>query len=152
MKRSDPSRRVHDLVVHIVWAVRHRLPLLDEAEDTARSEFFKHRSFDAGAELLAIGCANDHVHVLVRIAATHRVADVVKRLKGASSRAENLTHPDRRFEWQEGYWCQSCDPHSLDGVVQYVRNQRAHHHAPTREPWEETLDATTARDASDNDG
>ena len=141
MARSDPSRRVHDLVVHMVWTVRHRLPLLEACDDVRRVELFRRKACEVGAELIAAGCACDHVHVLVRIAATNSVAEIAKRLKGASSRVENLAHPDRRFEWQDGYWCQSCDPLSLDSVLAYVIGQRAHHDAPTREPWQDTHDA-----------
>ena len=134
--RGEHSRRLHDLVVHMVWAVRHRTPLLDERDDERRIELFRRKAYDVGAELIAAGCASDHVHVLVRLGSTCRVADVAKRLKGASSRVENLTCPDRRFEWQDGYWCQSCDPLSLDGVLAYVLRQRERHRESVREPWE----------------
>jgi putative transposase len=138
-------RRVHDIVVHMVWTVRHRSLLLDESDDARRIELFRHKTFDAGAELIAAGCANDHVHVLVRIPATHTIAEIAKRLKGSSSRVENLSRPDRRFEWQDGYWCQSCDPLALEGVLAYVRGQREHHRATVREPWEDSLDEAAGR-------
>ncbi len=132
-------RRVHDVVVHLVWCVRHRLALLDAWDDARRIELFVRKSADVDATLIVAGCASDHVHVVARVPTARPIAEVVRRLKGASSRVENLTHPARRFEWQDGYWCESVSPGALDPLIAYVQRQREHHAASSAEAWETLL-------------
>ncbi len=134
------ARSADHLVAHIVWAVSHRRPLLAPAWDARLCELFATKAHDTDAQLLAAGFAPDHTHVLVRFAAKRSLAEVVQRIKGASSRALTLAAPDLAFGWQDGYWARSCDPDDLAGVTAYVHGQRAHHaHGTVREPWEATL-------------
>lgn len=131
------SRSADHLVAHVVWAVSHRRPLLPPAWDPRLRDQFAMKSHDVDAQLLAAGFAPDHAHVLVRFAAKRPLAEVVQRIKGASSRALGLEAPELAFAWQDGYWAHTCDPDDLAGVTAYVLGQRAHHaHATVPEPWE----------------
>jgi putative transposase len=81
-----------------------------------------------GCVLVVAGCATDHVHAVVRLAASVSLADLVRQLKGASSYELNHTGASHRsFAWQTGYWAESLSPTDLDPVAAYVRNQRVHH-------------------------
>lgn len=78
-----PYTQLH---IHLVWSTWDRLPLL--AADVQPTPY---RSFHAeceavGANLLAVGGMPDHVHLLVRFPTTISVAELVKQIKGASSR------------------------------------------------------------------
>ena len=135
------SSRAHDeLVAHLVWAVKNRRPLLEEAGDPERIALFGAKCSDLGALLLAAGCAADHVHVLVRFPAARSLSEVVQRLKGASSRAHNLSNPNSAFAWQDGFWARSCNPNDLAEITLYIQRQREHHQLQ-REPelWETAL-------------
>jgi len=80
--------------------------------------------------MLAAGCAPDHAHVVVRLASSVALGDLVMRMKGAS--AFELNHDGgspRRLAWQDGYWAESLGPADLDAIVRYVRGQREHHDA-----------------------
>jgi len=72
----------------------------------------------------AIGFMPDHVHVAVSIPPSLAIADVVGRLKGASSHAVNQEHP---FAWQAEYGVLSSGEKSLPDVVAYAENQKARH-------------------------
>jgi REP element-mobilizing transposase RayT len=58
---------------------------------------------DLGGIPETIGGAEDHVHLLVGLRATHCLADVLREIKASSSRwvHEELKKP--LFSWQEGY-------------------------------------------------
>jgi putative transposase len=80
--------------------------------------------------MLAAGCAADHMHVVVRLASSVSLGELVRHLKGAS--AHELNHdssPAGRFAWQAGYWAESLGPADLDPIARYVRRQRDHHDA-----------------------
>ena len=87
------------------------------------------------AELLGIGNGDDHVHVVASLHPSTALANVVRHLKGASTRMWNVEHPWRRLRWQHGYWARSVDPVTLTRLLPYLHNQRQRHasrsiHAP----------------------
>ena len=56
------------------------------------------------------------------------VAEVVKQLKGASSRAVHLSaHVGSNCRWQEGCGALTIGGASLARVIEYVRRQQEHH-------------------------
>jgi putative transposase len=134
------TRSVDHLVAHVVWAVSHRRPLLAPEHDARLGALFAAKAHDVDAQLLAVGFASDHTHVLVRFAAKRSLAEVVQRIKGGSARALGLQSPELVFSWQDGYWARSCDPDDLGEVTAYVLDQRTHHRDGVKcEPWEDAL-------------
>jgi putative transposase len=126
------------LVVHLVWATRHRAPLLEPSMDAWLAALLERKARRVDARLLAAGNAADHVHVLLRYSPRTPVAQIAHQLKGASSRALGrfAPNPSPTF-WQVGYWAESVTPSDLEPLVGYVRQQRAHHRAHAGlEPWE----------------
>jgi REP element-mobilizing transposase RayT len=114
--------------VHLVWGTWDRLPLLsgEFAQDLYRA--IGAECVAMGAELIAVGGVEDHVHVLASLPATIAVADLVKRLKGSS--AHLATHRlilGGFFKWQAGYGAVSVSPRHLAQVSSYIANQREHH-------------------------
>jgi putative transposase len=78
----------------------------------------------------------DHVHLVVAIPPKHAVADVVKRLKGASS--HDLNHGarlDYEFAWQRGYGALSLGERQRPQAEAYVQNQKQHHAQQTTNSW-----------------
>lgn len=89
----------------------------------------------------AVGAACDHVHVALRLPRDRALAEVVQRLKGATSHDWNVELSPHLLRWQPGYWAESVSPTEVPSLLDYVRNQRAHHRAPHPERWEECLEA-----------
>jgi putative transposase len=74
------------------------------------------------------GFVPDQVHVAVSIPPKVALADLVRRMKGASSHAVNaetrrIEQPS--FAWQDGYGALSFGEKALPHVVAYIENQRA---------------------------
>src|SRR5437762_3443696 len=88
--------------LHAVFSTKGREPFLAEA--TLRSELFAYMS-EVSRRLdcprLAIGGAEDHVHLLVRFARTITTADWIKEVKRVSSAF--MKKDVRDFGWQAGY-------------------------------------------------
>ena len=71
---------------------------------------------DLGGVAETIGGVEDHVHLLVGLRATHRLADVLREIKASSSKwvHEELKKP--LFSWQEGYGAFTVSPSQLEVV------------------------------------
>jgi putative transposase len=128
------------LLFHVVWATARRRPMLEPGFDDALIRILGDKARDLGCSLLAAGCAADHVHAVGRLAPTVSLATLIGRMKGGS--AFDIRHAAKELPvvvWQEGYWAQSLDPSTLDGVARYVRDQRQRHDpSHPAELWQES--------------
>ena len=67
-----------------------------------------------------VGGIADHVHLLVGLNATHRLADVMRELKKASSTWAHEEIGARAFAWQEGYAAFNVSATARDAVKNYI--------------------------------
>jgi len=86
-------------------------------------------------DVIAIGGVEDHVHLLVRVPATIAPADLVKRVKGASSHMVNHDiHAPFYFKWQGAYGAFSVSKRHVPMIREYVLRQAEHHRDRTLYP------------------
>ena len=110
--------------VHLVWAVKGRAPAIDESVRQWLWPALAEKARAVGSGHVVVGGVADHV--LAELPAAMPVSELVRRLKGASSRlASHRGVPDLR--WQDGYAVFSVSPRDLASVAAYVRNQPEHH-------------------------
>jgi len=120
-----PYWRLH---YHLVWATWKRAPLITASVELVVHQTAFAKARELGLVLHAVGGVSDHVHVVASIPPTRCVAEIVKQLKGASSRAVHLSaSTGAGFRWQEGYGALTLDGASLARVIEYVRRQKEHH-------------------------
>jgi putative transposase len=120
------------LFLHLVWSTWDRLPLI---RPEIEPRLYGAMVADAEAmrcKVLAYGGEIDHVHFLLRLPTTVCVADLVMRMKGASSHLMNhqiapKTAPDGRFKWQGAYGAFTVNKSGVPDVLYYVRNQKLIH-------------------------
>jgi putative transposase len=78
--------------------------------------------------LLEAGGQEDHIHLYVAIPSTITVAKMINVLKANSSRWIHESFANRRFfAWQEGYGAFSAGTSEERAIIEYIRNQDAHH-------------------------
>src|SRR5512138_2820966 len=106
-----PRRSPALVLVHAVWATCHRRPVLPPTFDDTLAGILGAKARDLGCALLVAGCADDHVHTVLRLAAAVRLADLMQHIKGGSAYDANR-HPllSQRLVWQAGYWAESLSP------------------------------------------
>ncbi len=74
---------------------------------------------------IAIGGTKDHIHILAKFPASVSVSDLLRRIKGNSSK--RIKDKGRPFAWQRGYAAFSVSQ-SLSGKVKtYIQRQEEHH-------------------------
>jgi REP element-mobilizing transposase RayT len=119
------------LHVHIVFSTKNRFPfIIDEWRERLHS-FLGGAIRTAACIPEAVGGTNDHVHVLIGIRATHRLADVVRDIKHASSKWVHETIGNQKFAWQDGYGAFTIGASQIDIVKSYIARQPEHHRKRT---------------------
>lgn len=111
--------------IHIVFGTRERRPFIKPALEEKLWAYIRGIARNYDTELEAIGGMPDHIHLLVAIPAKLSVADAVRVLKANSSKWMNES--GHLFGWQKGYAAVSVSASNLKAVMEYIRNQPAHH-------------------------
>jgi putative transposase len=115
------------LYLHAVWATWDRLPLITSERQRVAYASIQKTCSNLGAHLIAIGGIEDHVHVLLRFPTTVCIADLVGKMKGASSRLVEQVSGEP-FKWQGAYGAFTVSKRGVPIVREYVLNQVQHHH------------------------
>jgi putative transposase len=91
--------------VHFVWATWDRAPVIAVAIEPRLYGAIRAKCLELKCEPMAIGGAEDHVHVLVRLHSTVAVATLAREMKGASSHlvSHELVGYAEGFRWQGSY-------------------------------------------------
>ncbi len=136
------SGRHVSLHVHLVWAVKDRAHVVEEPMREWLWPAIAEKARELGSTFVVVGGTSDHVHVLTDLPPSIAVAQLVKRLKGASSRVAGLKMPGV-LRWQAGYAAFPVSRSALNDVAAYVANQ-PHHHADGTVSTEFELPASRA--------
>jgi putative transposase len=114
--------------VHVVFSTKDRKRNLADELQPKLWGYMKGIAKKHGFEVVKIGGASDHVHVLLVVPPAMPLAKAVQAIKGCSSKWLNDTKAaGASFAWQEGYGAFSVSASQTGGVVAYIENQAAHH-------------------------
>ena len=126
---------------HVVFSTRCREPAIAESWRTRLFEYLGGTVNGLAGQPQGVGGTADHVHLLVGLKATHRLADFMRELKKASSIWVHQEIGVKGFAWQEGYGAFTVSPNARDHVRTYIAGQEEHHRARTfREELVELLE------------
>jgi len=119
------------LLTHLIFSTKYRLPLLD---DRIRGRVFAYMNGiiqEIGGKTIIIDGRPDHAHVLASLPARLAISDAMRTVKANSSRwiTEEGLLPD--FAWQTGYGAFSIGRSERDTVIDYIKDQLAHHRTVT---------------------
>lgn len=115
------------LFYHITWGTKNRLALIEPAWESDLYGYLWGKATALGCIPHAIGGMPDHIHVVTSIPPKVAVAKTIGQLKGASSHYINENYADGSFAWQAEYGVVSFSEKTLASIVEYVKNQKAHH-------------------------
>ena len=120
----------HRLRFHLVWIPKYRKRVL-RGKIAARIKQLLYEACKVNNWLLSeINVQEDHVHILVQIWPRESVADVVKRLKGGTSRVIRAEFPElEEFLWGDSFWADGYFAETVGKVEEeimqkYIREQR----------------------------
>ena len=121
---------VSQLTVHIVWATKYRYPVLEgDIKIRCRSLLIQICESE-DVEILKGVVSKDHVHMHVNNRPSQSVSELVKRLKGRTSRKIQQEFPELkkrywgRHFWAIGFGCWSTGNITDDMVNEYLEHHR----------------------------
>ena len=120
------TKQNNQVYIHLVWSTAERQQALTSEVQVWLWPALAECARGVGSGFVVVGGTDDHIHVLTQLPVATSIAEVVRRLKGASSRfAHQRGLAD--FAWQEGYAAFSVSFDQLPALEQYIRNQAQHH-------------------------
>lgn len=116
------------ILYQIVFGTRNRQPCL---LSNNRPELFKYISGiikNNKCHLYRINGVEDHLHIVTHLHPTIALSDLVKDIKVASSMKIKESGWFKNFPgWQDGYGAFTYTIKEKDRLIEYLKNQEAHH-------------------------
>ncbi len=112
---------------HLVFGTKDRTPFIEAAWRLRLHKYLGGTMRGLGGFPEEVGGVADHLHLLVGLKATHRLADVMRELKKASSAWVHDELGILGFAWQEGYAAFTVSATAREAVRSYIAKQEEHH-------------------------
>jgi putative transposase len=128
MSYRKTAHSVYDLKYHIVWITKYRKPVLRGEIALRVRELVRQTCATLDVQILSGHVSADHVHLLVSVPPSIAVSDLVKRLKGRSSRKmlEEFGELSRQFWgrhlWARGYFAVSTGNVTDEVIREYIES------------------------------
>lgn len=122
------SRNKIHAYFHIVFATKHREPLISSNKQSALYKMIWDKCWEIDCEPVMINGMEDHIHLLLNANPSVAISKTVKDIKGSSSRwlNKNVTFVEP-FSWQRGYGLFTVSPKDVPMIAAYIQNQKEHH-------------------------
>jgi REP element-mobilizing transposase RayT len=122
---SHSFARLH---VHLVFATKQRVPMLDDTIRAALHGYMAGILRNLDSEPVLINSVEDHVHILFELGRTIALSKAVEEVKRSSSRwIKTQGTQFATFSWQTGYAAFAVSQRDVTGVRNYIAKQREHH-------------------------
>lgn len=111
---------------HIVFATKHRKPLISNSFERRLFRYFVGITDNMKSKLYIANGTCDHVHLMVSLSPEVSISDFSRTIKTNSSKWIRQTF-DKDFSWQQGYSAFSVSYSGVDNVIKYIKGQQDHH-------------------------
>src|SRR5690606_23463229 len=114
------------ILVHITFSTKERRATITPEFEPQLHEYMGGICRRMKSPALRIGGTEDHVHLLVSLAKTVTLSDLMLNVKRDSSK---LVHEKWTgdFRWQDGYFGFSIGASGRDACCKYIADQKEHH-------------------------
>jgi REP element-mobilizing transposase RayT len=114
------------ILVHDLWWTDGDAPLGEEMADSMRPYVTRYGQ-TLGITVLAVGGADDHLHVLYDAPSGKTPDEITAELQRATTRYVRETLGLRRFAWAEASAVFSVAPQDATEMTEYITNNAARH-------------------------
>ena len=115
------------LPVHFVFSTKGREPWIGDEWADRLYGYIGGIAHAEKCQLLAAGGMPDHIHLLISVARTIALADLMRVVKANSSKWVHETVTSTPFAWQTGYGVFGVGHDRIDTVRGYIARQAEHH-------------------------
>ena len=126
MVYSKGSHTVFCHRYHIVWATKYRYDVLRGELRLRIREIIRQVCADLKVDIIKGVLSSDHVHMFIAVPPQHAISDVVRRIKGRSSRRIQQEFPTIRKRywgchfWARGYFSTTSGAITDDVILKYL--------------------------------
>jgi putative transposase len=130
MNDRKTAHSIYDLKYQIVWITKYRKPILRGAIGKRVRELIRQTCASLDVYIVKGHISKDHVHLLVSVPPKLSVSELVKRLKGRSSRRMLEEYGElRQAFWgrpmcARGYFAASTGNVTDEIIAEYIENQK----------------------------
>ena len=116
------------IYLHIVFSTKNRRHSIYPEVEKALYPLIWKKIKELNCEPLAVNGMADHIHILLKFDGRREIPELVKRLKGSSSKFINDGFEiPAGFKWQRGYGIFSVSPKDVTMIHTYIKKQKEHH-------------------------
>ena len=127
-QNAKNSGAVFSLKYHLVWCPKYRRPVLEGAIEKRLREVLEDVRAEHEWTIHALEVMPDHVNLFIESDPIYSVAEIVNRLKGASSRILRSEFPALRSRlptlWSRSYYAGTVGAVSDAVVRRYIESQK----------------------------
>lgn len=127
------SHTVTRLSAHLVWVTKYRYHVL-KGEVQKRCRELIIQIYDAeDVRILKGAVSKDHVHMLIEYPPSKSISEIVRRIKGRTSRLLQQEYPElRKRYWGKHFWAIGYGAWSTGSMTeQMVEEYLEHHRSPS---------------------
>ena len=120
--------------IHIqaIFAVQNRHSLIQKEWDGELFKYITGIIQNHDHKVLQINGIPDHIHILFGMRPTQSLSELMKKVKGDSSKwINNKSFTHYKFSWQSGYGAFSYGKSQVPDVIRYIQKQEEHHKKKT---------------------
>lgn len=116
------------VLIHLVFSTKNRAPFISPTIELELHNYIGTVLRNLQCPMLCMNGTEDHVHILFALSRSITISNVVKDVKGSSSRwIKPRSSELNYFQWQAGYGAFSIGRSQLDRVKNYIAGQKDHH-------------------------
>jgi putative transposase len=128
MSYTTASHTVFHNRYHLVWITKYRYKVLTEAMRLRIRDLTRQICDQLGVKIISGVLSSNHIHMFVEIPPRRSVSEVMRRVKGCSSRKIQQEFPElkkrywgKRF-WARGYFCTTSGMITNETIMEYIQN------------------------------
>jgi len=127
--QRSSGHTVSRLTVHIVWATKYRYPVLKGDIQIRCRDILRQVCIAEDIIILKGVVSKDHIHMHLNYLPSKSVSEIVKKLKGRSSRKLQQDFPElRKRYWGQHFWAIGYGCWSTGNITDEMINEYLEHH------------------------
>lgn len=129
-KYKTSGHAIYDIQLHLCWCTKYRYPILRDEIGRRCRDLLRQIAMARDVTIIRGALAPDHVHMLVATPPSLSPSNLVKYLKGRSSRKLQMEFEELRRRywgqhlWARGYFCSTVGTVTDEIIKKYIEGQQ----------------------------
>ena len=115
------------VLIHVVFSTKNRADLIVPEIEAGLFGYINGIVENNKSKLIIGNGTLNHIHLLISLGRTMDISQLIGDIKRSSSLWVKTQGDFGNFYWQEGYGAFSIGQSQVQGVVDYIRDQKEHH-------------------------